>query len=121
MEQRRTEEDLQESYERLKKTQTQLIHSAKLAAVGRLAAGAAHGISIALIQILLLVWSSEDMRCRVSGARVFSISTIMLGNLLTGWAAGVMSAGPVIVINCAASILITVLITLWAPELIRRN
>jgi len=84
-------------------------------------AGLAQGLSITLIQILLLVWSEDGMRGRVSGARAFAISTIVLGNLLTGWTADLSSAALVMVVNCAASILITVLIALWAPQLVRRS
>ncbi len=84
-------------------------------------AGLAQGLSITLIQILLLVWSEDGMRGRVSGARAFAISTIVLGNLMTGWTADLSSAALVMVVNCAASILITVLIALWAPQLVRRS
>jgi predicted MFS family arabinose efflux permease len=83
--------------------------------------GLAQGMSIALIQILILTWSAETMRGRVAGARAFAISTLIVGNLMTGSAASLVGAPLVIIINCSASILITIFIALWAPALARRT
>jgi len=82
--------------------------------------GIAQGVSMALIQSLLLMWSSEEMWGRVSGARAFAIGTLPLGNLLTGAGASLWGAPTMLVINASASILITVLITIWASELLKR-
>ena len=84
-------------------------------------AGAAQGMSMALIQSLLLMWSSEEMRGRVSGVRAFAISTLPLGNLLTGAGTSLWGAPLMLVINGSASILITILIAVWAAELRKRK
>jgi len=75
--------------------------------------GAAQGLSMALIQSLLLIRSSEEMRGRVSGARAFAISALPLGNLLTGLGASFWGAPIVLIINASASILITIFIAIW--------
>jgi len=83
--------------------------------------GVAQGMSIALIQALLLMWSSEEMWGRVSGVRAFAIGTLPLGNLLTGGGASLWGAPMVLIINSSASILITMLIAIWSPELSKRK
>jgi MFS family permease len=84
-------------------------------------AGTAQGMSMALIQTLLLTWSPPEMRGRVSGVRTFAISTLPLGNLLAGAGADLWSAPIVLGINASASILLTALIIIWTPELGRRK
>ncbi len=42
---------------------------------------------MALVQALLLIRSTDEMRGRVSGARAFAISTLSLGTFLTGYEA----------------------------------
>ncbi len=84
-------------------------------------AGAAQGISMALIQSLLLMRSSAEMRGRVSGVRAFAISTLPLGNLITGAGASLWGAPLMLVIVGSASILITILIAIWATELRNRS
>jgi MFS family permease len=84
-------------------------------------AGGAGGMAMALIQSLLLMWSSVEMRGRVSGARAFAISTLPLGNLLMGAGASFLGAPMVLVISNSAAILIAVLIAIWAPSLRNRR
>ncbi len=79
-------------------------------------AGFAQGMSMALIQSILLTNSSEEMRGRVSGARAFAIGTLTVGNLLTGYGASLFGAPTMLVINSSASIVITILVALWASE-----
>jgi len=75
----------------------------------------------ALMQTLLLQWSSEEMRGRVSGVRAFAISTLPPGNLLTGALTGLWGAPTVLLIDASASIAIMIAIAIWAPELRRRK
>lgn len=84
-------------------------------------AGIAQGLSMALIQALLLIRSVEEMRGRVAGARAFSISTLSLGNFLTGYEASLWDAPTALIINTSVFILITTLTVVWAPELLRRE
>ncbi|MFC1983045.1 MFS transporter, partial [Chloroflexota bacterium] len=84
-------------------------------------AGTAQGMSMALIQTLLLTWSPAEMRGRVSGARTFAIGTLPLGNLLAGAGANLWGAPTVLGINASASILLTIIITIWVPELGKRK
>lgn len=83
--------------------------------------GIVQGMAITLIQSLLLMWSSEEMRGRVSGARAFAIGTLPLGNLLTGAGASLWGAPTMLLINVSAAILITILVTIWASELLKRK
>jgi predicted MFS family arabinose efflux permease len=85
------------------------------------AAGVAQGISMALIQSLLLMWSSPEMRGRVSGVRAFAISTLPFGNLLTGTGAGLWGAPWTLFAVSAAAVLMTVLIAIWATQLRSRG
>lgn len=82
-------------------------------------AGVAQGISMALIQSLLLMWSAAEMHGRVSGIRAFAISTLPFGNLLTGAGAGLFGAPATLVAVSAAAILVTVGIVVWATPLHR--
>ncbi len=84
-------------------------------------AGAGQGIAMTLIQSLLLMWSSAEMRGRVSGVRAFAISTLPLGNLITGAGASLWGAPLILVIIGCASILITIVIAIWATELRNRS
>ena len=61
------------------------------------------------------------MRGRVSGVRAFAISTLPLGNLLTGALAGLWGAPTVLLIDASASIAIMIAIAIWATELRRRK
>jgi MFS family permease len=82
-------------------------------------AGIAQGISMALVQALLLLRSTEEMRGRVSGARAFAISTLSLGTFLAGYEATLWGAPMVLTINSSVFILITILLIAWVPELLR--
>ena len=84
-------------------------------------AGTAQGMAMALIQSLLLMWSSKEMRGRVSGARTFAIGSLPLGNLLAGVGASLLDAPTVLIINNSVSILATALIAVWAPKLLQRR
>jgi MFS family permease len=84
-------------------------------------AGIAQGISMALVQALLLIRSTEEMRGRVSGARAFAISTLSFGTVLTGYEAGLWGAPAAFIINSSVFILIATLIVVWASELVRRE
>ena len=57
------------------------------------------------------------MRGRVSGTRAFAISTLALGNVVTGYEAALWGAPIAMVVNGCISILITVLIAVWVPQL----
>jgi MFS family permease len=82
-------------------------------------AGINQGMSMALIQSLLLMWSSEEMRGRVSGTRAFAVGTLPLGNLAAGAGAGLWGAPTMLIIDCVAAIVITTIITLWAQVLLK--
>jgi predicted MFS family arabinose efflux permease len=84
-------------------------------------AGIAQGISITLVQALLLIRSAAEMRGRVSGARVLAISTLSLGSFLTGYIASLWNAPTALIINTSVFILITTLMVVWASELVRRE
>lgn len=84
-------------------------------------AGIAQGISMTLVQALLLIRSTEEMRGRVSGARAFAISTLSFGTVLTGYEAGLWGAPTALIINASVFILIATLIVVWASELVRRE
>lgn len=79
--------------------------------------GIAQGIAMALIQALILTRSSEEMRGRVSGARAMAIGTLPFGSMLAGAGASIWGAPTILITISVASILITALLVLWAPEL----
>lgn len=87
----------------------------------QMAVGIAQGTAMALIQALLLIWSTEEMYGRISGTRAFAISTLSLGNFLTGYEASLWGAPAALVMNSSIFILMTTLLILWAPELVRRK
>jgi MFS family permease len=84
-------------------------------------AGIAQGISMALVQALLLIRSTDEMRGRVSGARAFAISTLSLGTFLTGYEATLWGAPMALIINSSVFIVITTLMVVWAPDLVRHK
>jgi MFS family permease len=83
--------------------------------------GINQGMCMALIQSLLMVWSAEEMRGRVAGARAFAVSTLPLGSLLSGAGADLWGVPAMLLVNSAAAIIIAVLIFLWAPTMLRRH
>jgi sugar phosphate permease len=76
-----------------------------------ISAGIAQGVSMALVQALLMIRSSEEMRGRVSGARAFAISTLSVGTVLTGLEVSLWGAPAAFIINSAVFMLIATLIT----------
>jgi len=80
-------------------------------------AGAAQGLAMTLIQALILIWSAEDMRGRVSGARGFAIGPLLLGNLFAGAGASLMGAPMTLILNASLAIIVTIVIIAWAVEL----
>ncbi len=84
-------------------------------------AGIAQGISMALVQALLLMRSTQEMRGRVSGTRAFAISTLSFGTVLTGYEVSLWGAPAAFIINSAVFMLIATLIVFWASELVRRE
>jgi MFS family permease len=80
-------------------------------------AGLAQWLTWALIQTLLLQWSAEEMRGRVSGVRAFAIGALPLGSLLTGAMAGFWNAPVVLLIDASAAILVVLVIAFWASDL----
>jgi MFS family permease len=86
-----------------------------------ISAGIAQGISMALVQALLMMRSTEEMRGRVSGARAFAITTLSFGTLLTGYEVSLWGVPAAFIINSSVFILIATLIVFWARELVRRE
>lgn len=84
-------------------------------------AGMAQGMSMALVQALLLIRSTEEMRGRVSGARAFAIGTLSFGALLTGYEVSLWGVPAAFIINASVFMLIATLIVFWASELVRRG
>jgi MFS family permease len=84
-------------------------------------AGIAQGISMALVQALLLMGSTEEMRGRVSGARAFAISTLSLGTFLAGYEAALWGAPAALIINTSFFIALTTLVFVWTPGLTRHK
>ena len=82
--------------------------------------GLNQGMCMALIQSMLMMWSTEEMRGRVSGARAFAIGTLPLGNLLTGAGAGIWGAPAMLLVNSAAAVIIAIIIIVWASTLLRK-
>jgi ABC-type spermidine/putrescine transport system permease subunit I len=76
---------------------------------------------MALVQALLLMRSSEEMRGRVSGARAFAISTLSLGAVLTGYEVSLWGVPAAFIINSAVFLLFAVMIVFWASELVRKE
>jgi MFS family permease len=83
--------------------------------------GFGQGISMALIQSLMLVWSSDEMRGRVSGIRTLAIGLLPMGNFLTGAWAGWWGATPALIVDAAAGMASVALVTAWAREILRRK
>ena len=83
--------------------------------------GTAQGISMSLVQALLMIRSTPEMRGRVSGARAFAISTLTMGTFMTGYEASVWGVPTAFIINSSVFVLIMVLIVVWAPELMKRK
>ncbi len=84
-------------------------------------AGIARVTAMGFIQVLLLAWSSEEVRGRVMGVRVFVIIMLMVGNLLSGAGASLWGSAIVFQVNALLCIVTTVFTIVWAPVLYRRQ
>jgi len=83
--------------------------------------GLNQGMCMALIQSLLMMWSTDEMRGRVSGARALAIGTMPLGSLFTGAGAGLWGAPVMLLADSAAAIIIAAVIFIWAASMLRRQ
>jgi len=83
--------------------------------------GLNQGMCMALIQSLLMVWSAEEMRGRVAGARALAVGTSPLGNLLTGAGAGIWGVPVMLLVNSALAMIISIAIFIWASVLLRKR
>jgi sugar phosphate permease len=83
--------------------------------------GLNQGMCMALIQSLLMVWSAEEMRGRVAGARALAVGTSPLGNLLTGAGAGIWGVPVMLLVNSALAMIISIAIFIWASALLRKR
>jgi hypothetical protein len=83
--------------------------------------GFGQGLSMALIQSLMLMWSSEEMRGRISGIRAFAIGFLPLGNLLAGAGASLWGAPMTLLVEVAAGLVSIVVVTGWAREILTRK
>ena len=83
--------------------------------------GIARGMAMAVIQVLILIWSPEEIRGRVLGVRQFAVAPMLLGNILSGAGAALWGAATVMVINALSSVFATILTTFRVPELHRRQ
>ena len=82
-------------------------------------AGANQGIAMALIQSMMLMRASPEMRGRVIGARALAVATLPLGNLIAGAGADLLGASVMLVIISSAAILMTFFLALRSPELLK--
>jgi MFS family permease len=84
-------------------------------------AGAMQGISMSLVHAQLMIRSRPEMRGRVSGARALAITTLSAGTLVTGFVTNFWGVSTAFMVNSLVFLLITILIVLWAPDLVKRN
>ncbi|HIJ57041.1 MAG TPA: MFS transporter [Deltaproteobacteria bacterium] len=82
-------------------------------------AGASQGMAMALIQSMMLMRASEEMRGRVIGARAFAVATLPLGNLIAGAGADLLGASVMLIIISSAAIMMTVFLATRSPELLK--
>lgn len=73
---------------------------------------------MAMIQSMMLMRASEEMRGRVIGARAFAVATLPLGNLMAGAGADLLGTPVMLVIICSVAILLTFFLALRSPELL---
>lgn len=83
------------------------------------AAGTAQGISMSLVQALLMLRSKPEMRGRVQGARALAISALSVGNFMAGYEASRWGVSMVFTVNSIIFVSIAILIAAWAPELMK--
>jgi MFS family permease len=83
--------------------------------------GICRSITFAIFHVLILSWAAEDVRARVMGIYTFSIGTSPVGSIFLGFGADLWNASIIITVSALACALFTVVITLMAPELHRRQ
>ena len=83
--------------------------------------GFGQGVSMSLIQSLMLVWSSEEMRGRVSGIRAFAIGFLPLGNFIAGVGASLWGAPTILLAEAATGFLAIALVTAWTRGILTRK
>jgi MFS family permease len=84
-------------------------------------AGANQGMAMALIQSMMLMRASAEMRGRVIGARAFAVATLPVGNLIAGAGADLLGVSVMLVIISSAAILMTVFLALRSSELLKAS
>ena len=84
-------------------------------------AGANQGIAMALIQSMMLMRASAEMRGRVIGARALAVATLPIGNLIAGAGADLLGVSVILVIISSAAILMAVFLALRSPELLKAS
>jgi MFS family permease len=82
-------------------------------------AGANQGMAMALIQSMMLMRASAEMRGRVIGARAFAVATLPIGTLIAGAGADLLGVSVMLVIISSAAILMAVFLALKSPELLK--
>ena len=82
-------------------------------------AGANQGMSMALIQSMMLMRASEEMRGRVIGARALAVATLPAGNLIAGAGADLLGPSIMLFIISSVAILMAVFLTIRSPELLK--
>jgi predicted MFS family arabinose efflux permease len=82
--------------------------------------GAGQALAMSLVQILLLMWSSEEYRGRVMGIRMFVVLFEAIGSLIAGMLTGLWGISSVMLASAVTCVLASVVTSAWAPELRRR-
>jgi MFS family permease len=82
--------------------------------------GAGHATAMAMVQLLLLTWASEEYRGRVMGVRMFVVVNEMIGSIVAGALTGMWGIATVIVINASLGFITCLATGFWAPEIRRR-
>ena len=84
-------------------------------------AGANQGMAMALIQSMMLMRASAEMRGRVIGARALAVATLPIGNLIAGAGADLLGVSVMLVIISSAAILMAFFLALRSPELLKAS
>jgi len=83
--------------------------------------GVGQAIAMSLIQILLLMRSSEKFRGRVMGIRMFVILFEAVGSLIVGALAGLWGIATVMLASAVSCVLTATATSIWASELRQRS
>lgn len=83
--------------------------------------GICRSLTFATFHVLCLTWAEEDIRARVMGIYTLSIGTSPFGSIFLGIVADFLGAAVAIMISATASIILTIVIAFWVPELHRRQ